>query len=134
MEERFDIVKRGYCPSQVDEYIDTLEAVIRGFKEKETSIINAVINAQSISDAIIRRAEVRAGQVEARSKQRQDALLAALEEQMGSLRLFQEEYNTLVSKYLNPSGCNEISRLMSKMNDLRDTLKGVNETANSRGT
>lgn len=133
MDEKFDTVKRGYDPGQVDEYIDKLEEVIRGYKDKETSIINAVLNAQSISDSIIKNAEARARQIEINSRRGQEEILATLEDQIKSLRLFQDEYSALVTKYFNPFDSSEIARLLSKMNRLWDCVKGIGETGTTGG-
>lgn len=132
MEEKFNYVKKGYSPIQVNEYIDTLEAVIKGYKEKETSIINALVSAQSVANDIVKNAEAKAKKIETDTLQRQEAILAAIEEQVDSIRLFQEEYNTLVKKYLHPFDGSEISRLTSKINGLRNSVTGIKaaETSN----
>lgn len=131
MEEKFDYVKRGYDPKQVNEYIDTLETVIKGYKNKEDLILKAIISAQAAADGIIKNAEARAEKIETRALQRQDAILAAIEEQKDSLYLFQEKYNTLLKKYLHPNVGNEISRITSEIDDLRDYAVGFKESKSS---
>lgn len=125
MEEKFNYVKSGYDPDQVNEYIDTLETVIKGYKEKESLIIKAIVSAQSVADDIIKKAEIKAGKAEKEALQRRDAILAAIEKEKDSVRLFHEEYNALLQKHLHPVDDSEISGIISKMDDLRDYLAGI---------
>ena len=74
MSGRFSIVRKGYCPHEVDEYLDTvrdflakletkhkdslqeidsLNKRIDDFKQKEASINNALINSQISADSIL---------------------------------------------------------------------------------
>ena len=77
MQGRFSIVRRGYCPEEVDEYIDSvrdyltqmeakhnnclyeidsLKKSVEDFRQKEASINNALVSSQISADGILMNA------------------------------------------------------------------------------
>jgi len=125
MSEKFTIVKRGYDISEVDQYITQLETVIRGYKEKDNAINNALVSAQITAGNIIKDANESASSMKSEAIAKLDAITASITVQKRMVKEFQDEYNTLVHKYLQEINETEILGLYSRVQDLEEYIDGL---------
>ena len=126
MSERFTIVKRGgYDVSEVEQYITQLEAVIRGYKEKDNAINSALISAQITANNIINEAHKNASVMKVGAIAKLDAIIASISVQKRMVKEFQDDYNRLVSKYLREISEAETLSLYSKIQDLEEYINGL---------
>lgn len=133
MEKLFNIVKKGYDQSEVDKYIETLETMIKGYKEKDDSIKNAIINAQVAADNIIKNAEMEAEKIKFRAIKALNEIQTSVAAQKLIVKNFQEEYNRLTNKYLHSIGNDEISNVFSKVSELEEFIENVNRANDTTG-
>ncbi len=126
MPERFTYVKRGYDPEEVDKYIDTLESVVKSYKEKDNVIKNAIVSAQMAADNIVKNAELKAEDTKAHLFRQLENIINSLDTQRTLVKDFQDEYNTLVKKYLTDFNESDIKTLNSKINDIQEYIAKLN--------
>ncbi|MCL2853002.1 MAG: DivIVA domain-containing protein [Defluviitaleaceae bacterium] len=125
MEKLFNIVKRGYDQDEVDNYIQTLEALIKSYKDKDDTIKNAIINAQISADNIIKNAEIESERIKKRAVKLLDEIHTSIDGQKKVANNFQEEYNRLVTKYLQNIGNAEIEKVLEKMVELEQYVTSM---------
>ena len=131
MQELFNIVKKGYDQDEVDNYIMTLEALIKSYKDKDDTIKNAIINAQIAADNIIKNAEIEGDRIKKRAIRLLAEIQTSIESQKRIARDFQEEYNRLANKYLQNIGNSEIEKLVGKIVELEDYVASMQRTHDS---
>lgn len=129
MEEKFNYVKRGYDPDEVNTYIDTLEKVLTSYKEKDNAIKNALINAQIAAENIVKNAELEADKIVAKALQLIDTINGSLQEQKQYVQAFQDEYNLLIGKYLHNINDADIQKINARINELEDYVTRIKNTA-----
>ena len=100
MPDKFGYIKNGYNPAEVDSYVDSLESVVKSYKEKDTAIKNAIISAQVAADNIIKNAEIEANDIKKKAVADLRALSASIAVQKELIKNFQRDYGFMVSKYL----------------------------------
>lgn len=125
MPDRFTIVKKGYDPTEVNKYIENLELVIKGYKEKDAAINNALISAQVTAGSIIREATENAETMKADVVAKLDAVTGSIATQKRLVKDFQDDYNRLVNKYLREVKENELQDLYSRVNELEEYISGL---------
>ena len=138
MEEssKFTLVKKGYNPSEVDSYINTLDMVLKSYKEKDLSIKNAILNSQIAADNIVRNAEIsaeqtiraaekQAAEMKAEAARQLDKIRESVIKQKLFLNDFTHDYNTLAEKYLNAHNENEINAIAARIDELDQYLRGL---------
>jgi len=123
MPNRFEIVKKGYDPAAVDEYIETLEAVIKSYKEKDSAIKNAILNAQLAADNIVKNAETRSEEVKLTATRKIHELMESLAFHKQNLTNFKTSYNVLIRKYIRNINNVEFLELEEKIEMLEKSLK-----------
>ncbi|MCL2616988.1 MAG: DivIVA domain-containing protein [Defluviitaleaceae bacterium] len=128
MEKLFNIVKRGYDQEEVDNYIHTLETLIKSYKDKDDTIKNAIINAQIAADNIIKNAEIEGDRIKKRAIRLLSEIQASVETQKRITRDFQEEYNRLTTKYLQNIGNTEIEKVLGKITELEEYVANMQKT------
>jgi len=133
MAERFKIVKKGYDPATVDEYIGGLEIAIKGYNEKDAAIKNAIISAQYAADEIIRKAKIaeddiirnarnQSVEIIAKTTSHVQSILALIKTQKEVYDNFTTEYNEVVSKYLHQANEKDFAAVNEKFNALERYL------------
>ena len=125
MATSFTYVKKGYNPIEVDNYIETLENVIKSYKEKDASIKNAIINAQIAADHIVEEAKIRSDDLSLQAMQKVEAIRSSIEKQRSFVKTFQEEYNILVQKYVHDFNAKDILPVYGSINELEDYLASL---------
>ena len=127
MEALFSLVKRGYNPQEVDEYIQTLEQVINNYKEKDNAIKNAIISAQVAADNIVKNAQNQANEYRNNIVHQLNRLYEAIHLQKDKLRAFQEDYNQMLSKYLVQFNEKDVSVMINRIDELEQYLVGLDD-------
>ena len=125
MEKLFNIVRKGYDQDEVDSYIQSLEAVIKSYKDKDDTIKNAIINAQISADNIIKNSEIEADRISKRAVRLVNEIHVSISSQKQIVHSFQEEYNRLVSKYLQNIGSSEVEKVLGKIAELEQYLGSI---------
>lgn len=129
MLQNFTIVKRGYDPNEVDEYIKALENQINEYKEKSSAINKAIINAQLAADNIINaaheqtkkillEAERDASEMRQKTINKVSSLKINIANQRNLWESFQKDYNAILDKYLKPFDASDMEPVFSKLGEL----------------
>ena len=126
--ESFTIVKRGYNPQEVDEYIETLEQVIKSYKDKDNAIKNAIISAQVAADNILRNTHFEAAEYKSRTLAQLRYIYDSIEIQRSHLQAFTDDYNNLVNKYLRNMEESDIRLIYERIDELEMYLRELNES------
>jgi len=127
MPDRFNLVKRGYDPVAVDQYIDKLEIELRGHRDKGSIINHAIVSAQQAADNIILNAKSQGHYIrESTAKQLEDITLS-IAGQRQLLNEFVREYNSVVSKYLTPMDNQDFKTASAKIDALEAFLHSFSE-------
>ena len=129
MSDKFNRVKRGYDPSEVDPYIDTIEEVLKSYKDKDAAIKNALINAQIAADNIIKNAEIEAGRIKDRAIQFLNELSSSVTIQRNMVKGFQEEYTRIVQKYIQTLNDTDIMAVHAKIDELEGFIQKLRPQA-----
>jgi cell division septum initiation protein DivIVA len=130
----FSYVKKGYDPAQVDKHIGLLEAELKEYREKDTAISGAILNAQVAADEIMRKANVASETIQQnarnissrlneKSSDQINLIIAAVREQRTRLREFKDDYNALVAKYILTIDDNDIANAEKKSIELEGYLQ-----------
>ena len=140
MSQKFEVIRRGYDPVEVDSYIHELEAIVSQrnqelsvYREKEAAINGSVIEAKQLAEKIIKDAEADAASIreEAKNdavKMHQDALdgmheiRAKVTKMHHKLEEFKNGYNQLVQQYLLQTKAKDMTALFEDMNAFMDQL------------
>ncbi len=128
MPNRFNYVKRGYDPDEVDDYIQSLEDILQSYKDKDSTIKNAIINAQLAADTIIENADRDAYKTKAKLITQLDEIYRSVSLQKKFVQEFQEDYNELIKRYVHQFNDSEIVKLFSKITDLEEFLTRLQES------
>ena len=126
MPDKFVYVKRGYDPVEADKYIDSLEEVVKSYKEKDAAIKNAILNAQIAADNITQNAENQAETIRGRAVKQLADIAVSVDRQKQLVKEFENEYNALVRRYLKEVNEAEILTLYAKINELEDFIAKMN--------
>ena len=109
----FTEVKRGYDPEEVDNYINSLNNVIKSYKEKDNAIKNAIISAQVAADNMVKNAKLQANEYKVQIVRELDRVRREVEREREKVLQFQELYTELVHKYLLRLEERDITRLLN---------------------
>ncbi|MDR1559552.1 MAG: DivIVA domain-containing protein, partial [Clostridiales bacterium] len=122
MPDRFNYVKKGYDPEQVDNYIETLEQVVKSYKDKDSAIKNAIISAQMAADNIVKNAHLQVAESRTQALSQIQSIIASISEQRNKVKEFQEEYITMVQKYLIDFSEVDMNRIYNKITELEQLI------------
>jgi len=122
MPEKFSYVKKGYDPEQVDNYIDTLEQVVKSYKDKDSAIKNAIISAQMAADNIVKNAHLQVAESRAQALSQIQSIIASISEQRNKVKEFQEEYVNMVQKYLIDFNETDMNHIYNKITELEQLI------------
>ena len=120
--ESFSIVKRGYNPQEVDEYIETLEQVIKSYKDKDNAIKNAIISAQVAADNILKNTHLEAVEYKTNTLSRLRHIYESVETQRSRMQSFQDDYNDMLRKYLRAFEESEMNQVFDRIDELEKYL------------
>ena len=122
MPDRFNYVKKGYDPEQVDTYIETLEQVVKSYKDKDSAIKNAIISAQMAADNIVKNAHLQVAESRTQALSQIQSIIASISEQRNKVKEFQDEYINMVQKYLIDFNEVDMNRIFSKITELEQLI------------
>ena len=125
--EMFSYVKRGYNPEEVNAYINTLEQVIKSYKDKDNAIKNAIISAQVAADNIIKNAQAQAGEYKALLRKQLQGTKDAIDKQRDEVKSFNEAYGSMVRKYLKDFDQADIHLIDQKLITMENAIKSLEE-------
>lgn len=129
MQPSFTLVKKGYDPIEVDEYINKLEATIREYKEKDNAIRDAFVNAQIAADNLVKEAEIKSQDMLHDASLKLNDMRNLLETQTKITKEFEDDYKALVNKYIKEFNSQDAFKIYSQINDLENkivSLQGAN--------
>ena len=136
--EMFSYTKRGYNPEEVDAYINTLEQVIKSYKDKDNAIKNAIISAQVAADNIMKNAQAQANDYKIILRRQLQGVKDSLEKQRAEVRQFNEAYNAMLKKYLKDVDGADIDSIDNKLKAMENSINSLGgeiefETSNAHG-
>jgi cell division septum initiation protein DivIVA len=114
----FTEVKRGYDPDEVDNYIASLDNVIKSYKEKDNAIKNAIISAQVAADNMIKNAKLQADEYKIQIVRELENMRTEVERERAKVQEFQEVYSALIRKYLLRLEEQDITRVHASLNEI----------------
>ena len=115
---KFTEVKRGYDPTEVDDYIQTLDNVIKSYKEKDNAIKNAIISAQVAADNVVKNARLQADEYKGQIVRELESVRIAVERERAKVHEFQEVYSNLVAKYLKKFDESDVSEVNARLDEI----------------
>ena len=118
----FSVTKRGYAPDEVDIYIQSLEDVIRSYKEKDNAIKNAIISAQIAADNMIKNAKLQADEYKTQIVRELDNVRVEVERERIKIREFEELYAALIRRYLLKLEEQDTSKLLNCLDEIDELL------------
>jgi len=122
MPGKFNYIKNGYNPDEVDSYVDSLENVLKSYKEKDSAIKNAIISAQVAAENIIRNAELEAQDMKRKAVYELQAISDSIARQKEQIKNFQNDYNLMLGKYLKTIEENDVASVYSSVNEMENYL------------
>ena len=122
MPDKFGYAKQGYNPTEVDSYIDSLETVIKSYKEKDSAIKNAIISAQIAAENIIKNAELEAQELKSKTLLELKTVSDSISKQREHIKNFQNEYNLMLGKYLKNFDEDDLIKVYSSVNEMENYL------------
>jgi len=130
MSGRFNIVKKGYDPTEVEYHIASLEAQLKTYREKDAIINQAIISAQAAADSIVINAKNQGRTIrEDIAKQLEDVSLSVTTTRL-LMNNFISEYNTIVSKYLKVIDNDDFKSISEKVDSMEAYLKDFTQEVN----
>lgn len=137
----FQIVRKGYNPEEVDNYIEELENRLNEYKEKSSTINKAIINAQIAADNIIKAAHSETEKILSQAKKEAAELKQATINQIKYLKLnianqknlinnFRKDYEFLTEKYLNPLVTSDTDKVFDKLTEIEQAIDDISNHEN----
>ena len=123
--EMFNYVKHGYNPEEVNSYINTLEQVIKSYKDKDNAIKNAIISAQVAADNIIKNAQAQAQEYKIELRKQLQGVKESIEAQRRDIKAFQDTYNAMLRKYIIEIERSEIFTIDQKLLGLANSISNL---------
>ncbi|MDR1914808.1 MAG: DivIVA domain-containing protein [Clostridiales bacterium] len=122
MPDRFSYVKKGYDPEEVDRYIETLEQVVKSYKDKDSAIKNAIISAQMAADNIVKNAHIQVAESRSQALSQIQNIITSIAEQRSKLKEFQDDYNNIIQKYLIEFNESDMNHIFNQITDLEQII------------
>ncbi|MCL2356384.1 MAG: DivIVA domain-containing protein [Defluviitaleaceae bacterium] len=152
MPDKFNYVKKGYDPETVDDYVDSTEQILREYRERETLIKNAIINAQAHANEILQHAQKTADSIIHEAENSAKAAQAtadgiineakrqahsmqfdadrqlidftrSLSSQRRFLHRFMQDYNAFMGKYVKLIDGNDFAILNDKFDEMEESFR-----------
>ena len=115
---RFTEVKRGYDKEEVDTYIQSLDNVIRSYKEKDNTIKNAIISAQMAADNMIKNAKLQADEYKHEILRELNKVREEIERKRIKIQEFNDTYSHFVGKYLTKLDGNDAAEMVKPLDEI----------------
>lgn len=139
--KEFKSVLWGYSPKEVDTYletlmqkliekeilIDTLQKEIENYCKKESNITKVMLRAQISAEDIVIEGKRKARQIQDELIQQSNNISNSLEETKKEMKLFYEEYQKLLRKYLIPIDEDDMAPIFKNLDKVKATLYMIQE-------
>lgn len=130
MPDKFNYVKRGYDPSEVDSYVNSLENVLKSYKEKDSAIKNALINAQIAADNIVKNAEIEVENSKRKAVSQLEIIYHSIAKQKSLLDNLKSDYHKLASAYIKEVDEHDFQPVYTQIAELETFLNSLKNTQN----
>jgi len=138
----FQIVRKGYNPDEVDNYIEELEKQLSEYQEKSSTINKAIINAQIAADNIIKAAHSETDKILSQARKDADELKQATINQIKYLKLnianqknlinnFKNDYEFLTEKYLSPLITADADKVFDRLTEIEEAIDEISNSENA---
>lgn len=125
----FTTERRGYSPSEVDEYVRNLEsqlnqrdAQLNEYRQKEAAINQSVVEAKLLANKIVEDAQAEAENIHRSAIDSMAGIKAQTNAMHEKLLTFQQDYNRILQQYLVSIRCTDMVQIFDDldrfMNDL----------------
>ena len=140
MDQKFNIVRKGYAQGEVDQYIFQLEQLIEErnkelaqYKDKETAITASLVEAQAMAASIKEKANQEAEQKKQETEKEIEAMRQNVQLEMSDITAkvaafrkklddFKSSYNTILDQYLVQARATDMTALFNELDDYMDRL------------
>lgn len=128
MPDKFNSVKRGYDPSEVDSYINSLESVLKSYKDKDSAIKNALINAQIAADNIVKNAEIEVENSKRKALTQLELIYHSIAKQKKLLDNLKSDYHKLAAAYIKEVDEHDFQPIYTQIAELENFLSSLKNT------
>jgi len=128
MSGRFNHVRKGgYDPAEVEHYIGELENQLKYYRDRDSTINQAIISAQTAADSIVQNAKNQGRTIrEHVAKQLEDVSLS-ISSQKALLSSFVQDYNVVISKYLRVIDDEDFKEINEKIDSMEAFLRDFSQ-------
>ncbi len=125
----FTTERKGYSPSEVDEYVRSLEtqlnhkeAQLNEYRQKEAAINQSVVEAKLLANKIIEDAQTEAENIHKNALDSMTDIKAQVKAMHEKLQMFQQDYNRILQQYLVAARCNDMVQIFDDLDRFMTTL------------
>jgi cell division septum initiation protein DivIVA len=123
MATSFTVVKKGYEPKEVLEYIGLLEKELGSYKDKEQFISQALVGAQASAKQIVEQAEAQAVKIEKDALIKLDNVRQKITDSKEKLNEFQKNYYDFMNRFTTSFNDQELNQLFTSLDAIYTTLE-----------
>lgn len=123
MATSFTMVKKGYEPKEVLEYIGLLEKELESYKNKEQFISQALVGAQASAQKVIQQAETKAIKIEQDALYKLENVRQKITYSKEKLSQFQENYYSFMERFTTSFNDEELNKLFSSLDSIYTSLE-----------
>ncbi|QUH30391.1 hypothetical protein [Vallitalea guaymasensis] len=125
MSNSFSIIKKGYSPQEVDDFIMELEDAIDDYKLKEQYISQALVESHITSKQIIEEAEIRAFEIEKDALIQLEHLKHELDNTKKKLETFKNDYDIFIEHFKNSFTDTELQTILDTIDEIDNIISGT---------
>lgn len=133
MKTSFNLVKKGYDPEEVQEYIQLLDKEIKTYKDKEQFISSALVEAQITAKNIIEDAKKQAQKIEDDAVDKLKDIKNKIEKSKEKIYQFQEDYTNFTKRFEASFNETELNKLLTSLDSIYTSLE-VNQPKEKKKT
>lgn len=122
MSNTFSIIKKGYSPQEVDDYLIQLEETIDNYKLEEQYISQALVESHITAKKIIEEAEIKAFEIEKDALIQLEHLKHELENTKKKLESFKNDYDIFLERFKDSFTSNELQNVVDTINRLDEIV------------
>lgn len=123
MATSFTMIKKGYDPNEVQEYISLLEKELAEYKSKEQFISQALVEAQVSAKNVIQQAKEQAQQIEKDAIEQLQSVREKIHESKDKLFQFEEDYASFIKRFAASFSEEELNKLLNSLDSIYATLE-----------
>lgn len=123
MATSFNMIKKGYDPKEVQDYISLLEKELAEYKSKQQFISQALVEAQVSAKNVIKQAEDQATQIERDALDKLQSVRDKIHESKEKLFQFEEDYASFIKRFSASFSEEELNKLLNSLDSIYTTLE-----------